>query len=187
MVDLPWGDERSLQFVTNVGLITSGGSAGYNIMAAEWTHHISYSPGLIMVCIRPGKATHKNISETKEFGVNLAAIDQSTLAHIAGTTSGFKTYKIIVFEELGFSFYPARTIKSFMVRGAALNAECKLVKTLNIGSHTIFIGEVLEASKNRKESLVYSKGEFWKLSDRLASPSSEERKRIQTIIEKHKK
>ena len=29
-MDLPWGDARSIQFVTNVGLITSNGPYGYN-------------------------------------------------------------------------------------------------------------------------------------------------------------
>ncbi|MBI2110294.1 hypothetical protein HYT51_00760, partial [Candidatus Woesearchaeota archaeon] len=47
MVDLPWGDPRTIKFVTNVGLITSTGPHGDNVMSAEWTHQVSYSPGLI--------------------------------------------------------------------------------------------------------------------------------------------
>ena len=50
-MDLPWGDEISNKFITNVGLITSDGPFGADVMACEWTHHISYSPGLIAVCI----------------------------------------------------------------------------------------------------------------------------------------
>ena len=46
-MDLPWGDEKTTKFVTNVGLITSNGPYGYNIIAAEWTHQVSYSPSLI--------------------------------------------------------------------------------------------------------------------------------------------
>jgi hypothetical protein len=37
-MDLLWNDRRTRQFVTNVGLITSDGPLGTNIMAAEWTH-----------------------------------------------------------------------------------------------------------------------------------------------------
>src|SRR3989344_5054157 len=66
-MDLPWGDPRSIQFITNVGLITSDGPNGPDIMSSEWTHHISYNPGLIAVCIRPGGATHENIRSSKEF------------------------------------------------------------------------------------------------------------------------
>lgn len=49
------------KFITNVGLITSNGHFGTDVMACEWTHHISYRPGLIAVCIHPDKATHENI------------------------------------------------------------------------------------------------------------------------------
>ena len=56
-MDLPWGDEKTVQFITNVGLITSNGPFGDDIMSAEWTHHVSYSPGLISVCIGKSKAT----------------------------------------------------------------------------------------------------------------------------------
>ena len=31
-MDLPWGDEKTVQFVTNVGLITSDGQHGQNIV-----------------------------------------------------------------------------------------------------------------------------------------------------------
>ena len=46
-MDLSWNDRKTRQFVTNVGLITSEGPLGPNIMAAEWIHHISYSPSLV--------------------------------------------------------------------------------------------------------------------------------------------
>lgn len=49
---LAWNDRRTRQFITNIGLITSDGPAGLDIMAAEWTHHISYSPSLIAINVR---------------------------------------------------------------------------------------------------------------------------------------
>ncbi len=52
-MDLPYSDERSSKFVTNVGLITSFGPHGHNIMAAEWTHRVSYSLGIIVVIVNP--------------------------------------------------------------------------------------------------------------------------------------
>jgi len=70
-MDLAWGDEKTRQFITNVGLVTSRGPFGDNIMACEWTHHVSYSPGLVAVCIGPSKATHANIKSSKEFGSSL--------------------------------------------------------------------------------------------------------------------
>ena len=40
-------------------------------MAAEWTHHISYSPSLIAINVRGHDATAENIQSSNEFGVNL--------------------------------------------------------------------------------------------------------------------
>ena len=147
-MDLPWGDEKTVQFITNVGLITSKGKHGDNIMAAEWTHHISYSPGLIAVCVGHGKATYDNIKETKEFGVNISAIDQNVLASISGGSSGKTVDKIGALKELGFKFYKANKINTLMVEGAVLNIECKLMKEIPLGDHTMFVGEIVEVSYN---------------------------------------
>ena len=50
-MDIKYGGPEARRFITNVGLITSNGPLGHNIMACEWTHQVSYSPGLITVCI----------------------------------------------------------------------------------------------------------------------------------------
>src|SRR3989344_703809 len=103
-MDLPWGSVESKSFVTPVGLITSKGDKGDNIMAAEGTHHISYSPGIISVSIGNGKITAKNISATKVFGVSLAAEDQQAIVSFAGGHHGENVDKLAALKELGFRF-----------------------------------------------------------------------------------
>ena len=71
-MELSWNDRRTRQFLTNVGLITTDGPYGPNVIAAEWTHHVSYSPSLIAINVRSDDATAENINQSKEFGVNLA-------------------------------------------------------------------------------------------------------------------
>ena len=124
-MDLPWGEDRTKQFATNVGLITSNGPNGNDIMACEWTFHVSYSPGLIAVCIHRPDATHENIEKTKEFGVNLAASDQNTLSSISGGYHGTQYNKVEALKELGYKFFKAKKIDVMMVEGAAMNAECR--------------------------------------------------------------
>lgn len=187
-MDLPWGDERSVKFITNVGLITSDGPIGPNIMSAEWTHHISYKPGLIAVCIRPTDATHQNITKTKEFGVNICAVDQSVMASVAGGYTGREYDKIKVLKELGFEFYKPKKIKAPMVKGAAVNIECKLLKTIPLGDRTMFVGEVVEASNNPdKEPLAYHKGRYWIMNTNVIKPSEAEREGIGKVVEKYKR
>lgn len=118
-MDLPWNDERSNKFITNVGLITSDGPFGADVMACEWTHHVSYSPGLIAVCIARNKTTHENIKQTKEFGVNLCSTDQSIMSSIVGGYTGSRYNKINALKELGFEFYEGKKIRVVMIKGAA--------------------------------------------------------------------
>lgn len=54
-MDIPYGSLAHHAFVTNVGLVTSTGPHGENIMAAEWTHHLSYKPGMVAVCLGPNQ------------------------------------------------------------------------------------------------------------------------------------
>ena len=100
-MELPWNDPRSNKFATTIGLITSSGSSGPNIMACEWTHHLSYNPGLIAVSLGPTKTTARNIRHNQEFGINICALDQSILSSIAGGYSGNDYDKISALKELG--------------------------------------------------------------------------------------
>ena len=179
-MDLPWGDEKTVQFITNVGLITTEGPLGKNIMAAEMTHLISYKPGMVAICIGPGKAT-------KEFGISLASTDQSIISSISGMNSGKTIDKMKALEELGFKFKKASKIKALMVEGSVLGLECKLHKELIFGDHIMFIGEVIEASLTKdKNPLAYYKGIYSSLTP-LEKPTEQKREQIKKIVEKHKK
>jgi len=185
-VDLTWNDERSNQFLTNVGLIRSDGPFGQNVMACEWTHHISDQPGLIAVSLGHTKATVENIRTSKEFGVNLCASDQSILASVAGGYTGSMYDKVNALKEIGFEFYKAKKINSLMVKEAALNIECRLYKEITLGDHITFVGEVVEASNNPdKVPLAYHKGKYWAMDTNLVKPSMEERERIKKVVEKY--
>jgi len=189
-MDLPWGSDYAKKFVTNVGLITTTGPKGDNIMAAEWTHFISYSPGRIAVLVGKHykKATGVNIRKTKEFGVSIAATDQNILASLAGKVSGNEYDKISALKELGFKFYKGKKIKALMVEGACLNVELKLVKILDVGSHTMFIGEALEATPNpNKEPLAYHQNKYWHIGENIHKPSQEELAKMNDVFEKHRK
>jgi flavin reductase (DIM6/NTAB) family NADH-FMN oxidoreductase RutF len=155
-------------------------------MACEWTHHISYQPGLIAVSLGHTKATVENIRTSKEFGVNLCASDQSILASVAGGYTGSMYDKVNALKEIGFEFYKAKKINSLMVKGAALNIECRLYKEITLGDHITFVGEVVEASNNPdKVPLAYHKGKYWAMDKNLVKPSMEERERIKKVVEKH--
>jgi flavin reductase (DIM6/NTAB) family NADH-FMN oxidoreductase RutF len=188
-MDLLWNDRRTRQFVTNVGLITSDGPIGPNIMAAEWTHHISYSPSLIAANIRGHDSTAQNIKESKEFGINIAAEDQNVICSMAGKYKGNHVDKISVLKESGIAaFYNAKRIKKEvpMLVGAAMNAECKLVKQEELGDHIMFVGEVVEISADENiRPLLYHNGRYWRLGEALFKPQPDILIRIEELAKMH--
>jgi flavin reductase (DIM6/NTAB) family NADH-FMN oxidoreductase RutF len=188
-MNLPRNDRRTRQFVTNVGLITSNGPLGINVMAAEWNHHVSYSPSLIAVNVRQDDATAENIKESKEFGVNLAAEDQNIICSITGQHTGKRVDKIALLKKMGIVFYESKKIKVPMITGAAMNAECKLIKQEEqLGDHIMFVGEVVEVSTDERiKPLIYQNGKYWKLGDAIAKPAPETLDKINELANIHRK
>jgi len=182
---MPWGDPRSFKFVTNVGLITSNGKFGNNVMACEFTHHVNYRPGIIVLGVNPKDATHDNISKTKEFGVNLASIKQNILVSLAGRNSARKIDKIKFLKKLGYKFFKAKKINTLMVEGAVMHAECKVIKKIRLTDHTIFIGEVVSAYiKQDLSPLIYHGGKYLKLGKEHKKPSKKKREEWKKLAEK---
>lgn len=186
-MNMPWGSEESAKFITNVGLITSNGPNGHNIQAAEWTHHVSYSPGIIAVSIGKDRTTRENIIVSKEFGVSLAATDQNVISGIAGGSHGKDVDKIGALKELGYKFYNAKKIKALLVDGAAFHAECKVIGVVEVGDHTLFIGEVLDVKISQREPIIYHGNKYFRLGEMVEKPSALELERMKSAVEKFRK
>lgn len=187
-MDVPWGSPPSRKFVTNVGLITSDGPWGPNITSLEWTHHVSYRPGLIIINTHKKDATTENILKTREFGVNLASETQNIVSSIAGNYTGREVNKIAVLRDFGIKFYRAKEINVFMLNGAALNLECKLKKYEPLGDHIMFIGEVVQLFLNEKaKPIVYHGGRYWKIGKNISKPPQQTLDKLENLVEKHKK
>ena len=151
-------------FTTTVALITTEGPKGPNVMAAEWTFNVSYEPFLIAVLVGPENATFEAIEASKEFGVNLVSEEQVAAMAFAGHFSKSDTDKL---SSMFFDTYPAKTIKVPMIKGALLNAECRLVQQVVMGDHTAFVGEVIEFTWDpSKQPIVLHRGAH-RLGDRL--------------------
>lgn len=152
------GDRREAfrRFTTGVALITTQSRRGPNVMAAEWTFQVSYDPFLIAVHVAPGEATHEAIAETGEFGVNVLGEDQVDAMAFAGH---FSKHSVDKLTSTLFDAYPATKIRAPLLRGALLNAECRVVEQLDLGDHTAFVGEVVAFSLDgSKDPIVLHRG-----------------------------
>ena len=176
----------SKSFVTNVGLITTKGKYGDNIMACEYTHQILGNPLQILVCLTSNEATYEHLESSREFGVSICAANQNIVSSIAGNNTGKEVDKIGVLKELGVEFYQASTIDTLMVEGAVLNAECKLIESIIVNSHNrLFIGEANIFTEHSKEPIIYHGGEYFNLGDKIQKPDQERLAQIDEIIKKY--
>ena len=193
VMELGWGNQKASKFVTNVGLITSDGPNGQDIMGAEWTYYVSWSPAIITVHIGKsidgkGKATLDNIRAKKEFGVNIAAEDQNVFASIAGGSSGHDVDKLAVLRGMGAMFYKAKHIGAPMLLGAALNAECRVKEIVELGDISMVVGEVLEIeAHDEKKPLIYSFGKYYELGAQIHKPKQDVLDKISALTEKNRK
>jgi flavin reductase (DIM6/NTAB) family NADH-FMN oxidoreductase RutF len=134
-------------------------------------------------------ATAQNIKESKEFGISIAAENQNVICSIAGKYKGIHVDKISVIKEAGIAaFYNAKSISSQvpMLVGAAMNAECKLVKQEELGDHIMFVGEVIEISADENiRPLLYHNGRYWKLGEAMIKPQPDLLDRIEEFAKKH--
>lgn len=151
-------------FTTTVALITTNGRKGPNVMAAEWTFNVSYEPFLISVHVAAENATYEEIEASKEFGVNLVSEEQVAAMGFAGHFSKADTDKL---SSTVYETYPAKKINAPMIKGALLNAECRLVQQVPMGDHTAFVGEVVEFSVDSSRNPIVLHRGAHRLGDRL--------------------
>lgn len=143
-------------FATGLSMITTKGSSGSNVMTAEWVLQISYQPLLIAVFIHEGAVTLKNIIGTKEFGINVASQEQISEVSVSGGYSGIEVDKLRM--KGVFKLRHPRKIKTPMIMGCTINAECKLVKWEKLGDHVMLVGRVLDIRHDdSKNPLIYHK------------------------------
>lgn len=143
-------------------MITSRGVNRPNVMTAEWVIQISYQPVLIGVFIHKGSQTLKNIEKTKEFGINVASQEQTTGVNIAGGYSGTELNKLKITSI--FKFIKPQKIKTPLIAGCTINAECKLVKKEKLGDHIMIVGKVVHIRHDdSKNPLIYHRGRYFGL------------------------
>jgi flavin reductase (DIM6/NTAB) family NADH-FMN oxidoreductase RutF len=187
-MDLKYGSLARNAFATNVGLITSNGPHGHNVMAAEWTLQISYDPALIAISIGPNKATSENISDAGFFGVSIASKNQNTLSSIAGGYSGKEVDKISLLQEMGYTFHKGKDLDVYLVDGAMLLAECTVIDEKVYGDHILYVGEAknIEADTSLTP-IVYHTGKYLSIGSEVPKPSNEERGNWKEMVSQFRK
>jgi flavin reductase (DIM6/NTAB) family NADH-FMN oxidoreductase RutF len=124
-------------------LITSKLGEKMNVMTAAWQMPVSFKPMLIAVSIGHERFSHKLISESREFVVNIPHLGIIQEVFCCGTHSGRDTDK---FKVCKLTPLKAQKVNAPIIKECIGNIECRLYSHHEAGDHTIFIGEVVAAS-----------------------------------------
>jgi len=123
-------------------VVTMDQQGQVDVMPAGWCMVTSGRPLMLAVSIHPARHTHKLLSEAQEFVISFPAVGQGPAVWYCGSHSGRDVDKIA---NTDLQLLPAAEIKTPLLQGAVANFECRLVKQMDTGDHTIFVGEVAAA------------------------------------------
>lgn len=134
------GAQESYLYPTPCVLVSCGKKKP-NIITVAWCGVLCSSPPTIGVSIRPQRYSYPIIMEEKAFGVNIPTADMAEKVDICGTTSGRNVDK---FKLCGFTPFEGKHTGIPLIKECPVNIECTLKQTVELGVHTLFIGEVVE-------------------------------------------
>jgi flavin reductase (DIM6/NTAB) family NADH-FMN oxidoreductase RutF len=109
----------------------------------------------VVVGIRPKRYSHDLVKDAGDFVINIPSTDLIEATRLCGTKSGKDTDK---FAEAHLTAEPSTKITSPMIKECIINIECKTKQVITLGSHDLFIAEVVAVHMD--ESVMDKKGEF---------------------------
>jgi flavin reductase (DIM6/NTAB) family NADH-FMN oxidoreductase RutF len=122
-------------------LVTSVDSEGRpNVMGVSWMTKLSFEPFLMAVSIGRKRYSHDLIKAQGEFAICYPSAEQQKAAMYCGSHSGRCEDK---FARTGLVAVPSKKIRPPTIEGSTVAFECRLVQSLEVGDHTLFIGEVV--------------------------------------------
>jgi len=122
-----------------------------NVMTAAWGGVCCSRPPCVYVSLRKATLTYSNIMERKSFTVSIPSETHTKEADYFGIASGKKVDK---FSATGLTPVKSDLVDAPYVKEFPLIIECKVIRTVKIGLHTEFIGEIVDV---KADSVVLNK------------------------------
>ena len=148
-----------------------------NIITVAWTGTICTNPPMAYVSIRPERYSYDIIKESKEFVINLTTKELAYAADYCGVKSGRNIDK---FKEMKLTAIDSKNVSCPSIKESPVNIECRVIEIKELGSHHMFIAEVVgvtienkymdEKGKfhlNDSELVAYSHGQYFKMGENI--------------------
>ncbi len=148
-----------------------------NIITVAWAGTICTNPPMVSISVRPERHSYHMIEESGEFVINLTTKDLVYATDYCGVKSGRDVNK---WEVLGLTPIAGQVVKAPLIEESPVNIECRVTQVEKLGSHHMFMAEVVAVQVNDKymdeknsfhltnaNPIVYSHGEYYLLGEKL--------------------
>lgn len=150
-----------------------------NIITVAWAGTICSTPPMLSISVRPERYSHNILVETKEFVVNLVTKELLYATDYCGVKSGRDLDK---FTQLNLTPSLSEVVNAPGVEESPVNLECKVVDIRHLGSHDLFLAEVVNVTVddhyldengkfhlNDSQLVAYSHGTYFELGKELGT------------------
>ncbi len=149
-----------------------------NVITVAWAGTINSEPPMVSISVRKSRHSHELITQTSEFVINLVTEDLAKACDFCGVRSGtqvdkFAEMSLHVAEAPGLQYAP-------QIQESPVSISCKLRDIIELGSHDMFLAEVVAVSVDdhyineqgkicldRAKLVAYSHGEYYGLGKLL--------------------
>ena len=159
-------------------LLSCGGTEEFrpNIITVAWAGTVNSDPPMCSISVRPERHSYEIIKQSGEFVINLVNKQLAPLADWCGVRSGRKYNKFL---ETGLTPVRATQVNAPMIEESPVNLECKVTQIIPLGSHDMFLAEVVAVHANEKlfslktdaldlkraDLVAYSHGHYYTLGE----------------------
>ncbi len=142
-------------------MVSCGAEPGeYNILTISWTGTICTDPAMCYISVRPGRYSYDIIKKNGEYVINLTTKALAFVTDWCGVNSGRDHNK---FKEMSLTPVAASEVKAPLIKESPVNIECIVKEIKELGSHHMFISEVVAV--NADEKYIDKKTGLFRLND----------------------
>ena len=136
-------------------MVSCGTMEKSNIITVAWTGILNTNPATVYISVRPSRYSYNLIKKQGEFVINLTTKNLVKATDWCGVKTGAKVDK---FKEMNLHKEKANFVKCPLIKESPVSIECKVKKVIPLGSHDMFLAQVL--SIDADEKYIDEKGAF---------------------------
>lgn len=158
-------------------MVSCGEMERSNIITVAWTGIINTDPAMVYISVRPSRYSYNIIKESGEFVINLTTKELAYATDWCGVKTGAKFDK---FKEMKLTKEKAKFVKCPMIKESPVSVECKVKEIRELGTHHMFVAEVLAINADEKyidekgafdiskcDLIAYSNGNYYSLGKKI--------------------